>query len=458
MEIIANRQSRVDMALVAAEWPCCYRVLMIAPTSFFADYGCHVRILEEARILHKLGHAVTIATYHTGSDVEGLDIRRALPIPWRQGYEVGSSRHKIAFDALLALKTLRLLATGPYDVIHAHLHEGALIGLIGGKLWGKPVVFDFQGSLTGEMLDHHFLRQDSSTYRLWLGMERWIDRNAPRILTSTTHAQRLLVEEFGCDAERIQVLPDCVNADVFRPAAAADAQALAALRQRLGLPPERKLVVYLGLLAEYQGTGLLLAALRLLVQRRQDVHLLLMGFPGVDVYRRQAQDLGIADYVTFTGRIPYSQAPLYLALGDAAVAPKLSLTEGAGKLLNYMAVGLPTVAFDTPVAREYLGEDGVLAAVGDVNDLARALDVVLATDADVAAFYRQQGLRLRQRAIDRFNWEAAGQQIVDVYRRLIQGKTQPQAIHQQSQTSGKRSRRFPLRIAPHVTAPAKREE
>src|SRR5262245_58068236 len=25
-----------------------YRVLMIAPTSFFADYGCHVRILEEA--------------------------------------------------------------------------------------------------------------------------------------------------------------------------------------------------------------------------------------------------------------------------------------------------------------------------------------------------------------------------------------------------------------------------
>ena len=32
--------------------------MMIAPTPFFADRGCHVRILEEVRILTKLGHQV----------------------------------------------------------------------------------------------------------------------------------------------------------------------------------------------------------------------------------------------------------------------------------------------------------------------------------------------------------------------------------------------------------------
>ena len=57
------------------------RVLMIAPTSFFSDYGCHVRIYEEAKILQKLGHRVTIVTYYNGKDVPGLDIRRTLPIP-----------------------------------------------------------------------------------------------------------------------------------------------------------------------------------------------------------------------------------------------------------------------------------------------------------------------------------------------------------------------------------------
>ncbi len=125
-----------------------YRVLMIAPTSFFADYGCHVRILEEARILQKLGHRVTIVTYRNGQDVPGLDIRRTLPIPWRTHYEVGSSRHKIAFDALLGAETLALLARRRFDIIHAHLHEGALIGLVLGRLFGIPTVFDFQGSLT----------------------------------------------------------------------------------------------------------------------------------------------------------------------------------------------------------------------------------------------------------------------------------------------------------------------
>src|SRR4051812_16144715 len=74
------------------------RILMIAPTSFFADYGCHVRILEETRILQKLGHQVTIVTYHNGKGVADIDIRRTLPIPWRRHYEVGSSRHKLVFD------------------------------------------------------------------------------------------------------------------------------------------------------------------------------------------------------------------------------------------------------------------------------------------------------------------------------------------------------------------------
>ena len=73
--------------------PDAYRVLMVAPTSFFADYGCHVRIREEARILTRMGSRVTICTYHNGRDIDGLDIRRTMSIPWRKGYEVGSSRH-----------------------------------------------------------------------------------------------------------------------------------------------------------------------------------------------------------------------------------------------------------------------------------------------------------------------------------------------------------------------------
>lgn len=392
-----------------------YRVLMIAPTSFFADYGCHVRILEEVRILTRMGHQVTVATYHNGKDVEGLEIQRTLPIPWRRNYEVGSSRHKLAFDALLGLKTVELLARRRFDIIHAHLHEGALIGHVLGRMFRVPVVFDFQGSLTEEMIDHHFLARDSRLYTPLRRLEEWIDTTSRVIFTSSANAKRILVDQFRCTPAQVRVLPDCVNADAWRPAAEFDAEELAALRAQLGIPPDRKLIVYLGLLAEYQGTGLLLEALQRIIAQHPDVYLLLMGFPGVQQYRRRAEELGVAHAVTFTGRVPYQEAPRYIALGDVAVAPKLSLTEGSGKLLNYMAAGLPTVAFDTPVAREYLGVDGALAVRGDVESLAAHLTAALYPSTEQP---HEAGLRLRQRVMQQFTWEQAGQMIVAAYDEL----------------------------------------
>lgn len=391
-----------------------YRVLMVAPTSFFADYGCHVRILEEARTLQKLGQQVTIATYANGKDVPGVEIVRTLPIPWRQHYEVGSSRHKILFDALMGFKLLGMIARGGYDVIHAHLHEGALLGIGLGWLRGLPTVFDFQGSMTEEMIDHHFLTRDSRVYGSLRRLEQRIDRSASMIFTSTTNARQLLIDDFGVDPHRVETLPDCVNSENFRPASTYPPEELTALRRELGIPDGNQVIVYLGLLAEYQGISHLLTAFSRVRKRRANLSLLLMGFPGVDIYREKARRLGVADSVIFTGRVPYGDAPRYLALGDVATAPKLSLTEGAGKLLNYMAVGLPTVAFDTPVAREYLGASGLYAERGDAESLAAMLELALA-DSPLA---QRLGAQLRQRAVLDYEWMHAGQQIIDTYARV----------------------------------------
>jgi glycosyltransferase involved in cell wall biosynthesis len=393
-----------------------YRILMIAPTSFFLDYGCHVRIVEEARILQQLGQRVTIVTYANGRDLPDLEIHRTLPIPWRQHYEVGSSRHKIGFDALLGIKTLALLARNRFDVIHAHLHEGALIGQVLGGLFGIPVLFDFQGSLTEEMIDHKFLQRESKLYPPLRRLERHIDCSSPIIFTSSNNSQRVLTEDFGCSAAQIRPLPDCVNTRNFRPAGAFDPAELAVIRQRWNVPGDARLIVYLGLLAEYQGTTHLLQVMQRMRELRPDVYLLLMGFPGVDTYQMKAAELGVSDRVIFTGRVPYEYAPQHIALGEVAVAPKLSLTESAGKLLNYMAAALPTVAYDTPVAREYLGASGKFAARGSVDSLLENLLFLLDHPIEAHAM----GERLRQRAIELFEWQRAGLQILDAYRALVE--------------------------------------
>lgn len=401
-----------------------YRVLMLAPTMFFADYGCHVRILEEAVTLRKLGQSVTILAYPNGRDIAGLDVRRCWGVPFNYRVIVGSSRHRLYLDVMLAAKAVTHVVRQKPDIIHAHLHEGGLLGWLLSQLFRVPMVFDFQGSLTGEMIDHHFLRgTDSWAYRPLRWLETRIDRAAPVILTSSQQGTALLRHEFGVPEERIYAMPDCVNADAFAPDLF-PARERADLRQRLGIPLGRQLIVYLGLLTEYQGVGLLLEALQQLKLRRgADFHLLLMGFPE-QPYQVRAAQLGVADVVTFTGKIPYEEAPRYLALGDIAAAPKISATEGSGKILNYMSMALPTVAFDVPISREYLGEWGLYAAPHTSAALAaaleRALDMPLAQRSEL-------GQRLRERARTLFSWNRVGEQLLAVYRALVEGKPLPYA-------------------------------
>jgi glycosyltransferase involved in cell wall biosynthesis len=392
---------------------------MVAPTSFFADYGCHVRILEEARILRERGHKVTITTYFNGRDLDGLDIRRTLPIPWRQDYEVGSSRHKLGFDALLGWTTLKtaLLMRPKPDVIHGHLHEGALIGGIVARILRKPLVFDFQGSLSAEMVDHGFLDPAGRVYGPMRKIERFIDHLPQTVVTSSSHAAEHLHADYGVPRHRLVALPDCVNTQSFRPAILSIPEREAAKRA-LGIPEGRSVVVYLGLLAAHQGTDILLEAARRVVEARPETHFLIMGFPGVEVYAARAAEMGILDHLTFTGRIPYEDAPARLSLGDLAVAPKISTTEGSGKLLNYMAMGLPTVAFDLPVCREYMGEDGQLVPAGNQDAFA---DAILGLLNDPARS-RRMGDRLRERSMLGYDWQRGGELLEQVYRRVIRGR------------------------------------
>ena len=395
-----------------------YRILMIAPTSFFLDYGCHVRILEEAQVLQKLGHRVTIITYYLGRDLPDLEIVRTRPTPWRADYEVGSSLHKVAFDAFLGWTGLKTVLRRRFDIVHSHLHDGALIGYFLSRIQRVPLVADFQGSMTGEMVDHHFLNPKGPWYRWARLLELRIAQLPDAIVTSTQLWAHMMERDFNCSGRRVYPLPDCVRLDFFRPGVLTPTE-VATRRAALGIPPGRPVVAYLGLLADYQGTPLLVQAAQILKRRGVDVHFLIMGFPGVLHYQQMASELGVADRVTFTGKVPYEEAPAHLALGDVAVAPKLSATEGAGKILNYMAMGLPTVAFDTPVSREYMGRLGVYA--GQTGDPAALADAI-ASLLDDSQRRTELGHKLRARVARHFSWERAGRHLLAVYRTVLAQK------------------------------------
>lgn len=366
---------------------------MIAPTPYFSDRGCHVRIFEEARGLIEQGDFVRIVAYHLGRDIPPVPVDRIINIPWYSKTEAGPSWQKIFLDILLLFKALMVAFRFKPDIVHAHLHEGAVLGWVLSRLFRIPLLFDYQGSLTGECLSHGFFAPSSLMCGVFSWIERCINSLADHIVTSSSPALNDLLSSNGGQKYRLTPLPDGVDTDRFSPYSKRDA------RERLGIQNESPLVVYLGLTNRYQGIDLMLDAASKLVDRKIGFHLVIMGFPEEE-YRKKAQEMNLSDFVTFTGRVDYAEAPLLLSAGVIAVSPKISDTEANGKLLNYMACGLPVVAFDTPVNRELLGEDGVYARFGDSEDLSRCLGMLLADNELI----ERKGLAMRQRAIGVHSW------------------------------------------------------
>ncbi|MBI4521548.1 MAG: glycosyltransferase family 4 protein, partial [Gemmatimonadetes bacterium] len=290
------------------------------------------------------------------------------------------------------------------QIVHAHLHEGILIGAVIRRLTGAPLVADLQGSLEAELVDHDFLVAGGRLARGVARLERWLVRHPDAILTSSV-AGRPLLERQGVPANRIVSLPDGAALEHFRPLPAEDA-----LVDRLGLRG-KQVVVFLGVLTPYQGVDALIDAIPAVVRARPDTHFLIMGYPNEDRYRTLVASRGLEPWATLSGRVAYGDAPRWLALGAVAVSPKTSLTEANGKLLNYMASGLAVVATDTAVNRELLGESGVYAPVGDAQALAARL-VELLGDRERR---REIGAALRARAEAHFDWLALTERLLDVY-------------------------------------------
>jgi glycosyltransferase involved in cell wall biosynthesis len=382
---------------------------MIAPTPYFADRGCHVRIYEEARALTKRGHEVCIVTYHLGRDMPGVRTVRTPRVPWYGKLEAGPSWHKPYLDILLLWKCLAEARSFRPHLLHAHLHEGALIGAVLKVLLRIPLLFDYQGSLSGESLNHGFFRATSPLMKLFKALESVINRSADHIITSSGRGRDELLHEWGRAPEKVTALIDGVDTEIFRPGSRS------AARRELGIPEEVKLVVYLGLFNRYQGVDLLLDAIALVKATAPAVRFLLMGFPDEE-YRRKAAEIGIDDVITFTGRLRYDRAPLFLSAGDLALSPKLSQTEANGKLFNYIACGLPTVLFDNQVNREILGDDGIYVEHGNTSLLA---DTIISTIHDSDLMLRLSA-RLRERAVSMHSWDARSQRLVAVYRTLLQ--------------------------------------
>lgn len=182
------------------------------------------------------------------------------------------------------------------------------------------------------------------------------------------------------------------------------------------------LAVYLGIMGPQDGVDLALQALAHLVRerRRDDLHLALLGFGDCyDDLVRQANELGLDDYVTFTGRAGPNLIESYLSTADVGIQPDpfspLNNVSTMNKTMEYMSYELPVVTFDLKETRVSAGDTALYVQPNDVVAFATAIGELL-DDPDRRA---RMGAAARSRAVAELDWKPQRDRYVTVYDHIL---------------------------------------
>lgn len=232
-----------------------------------------------------------------------------------------------------------------------------------------------------------------------------------RVLVVSRYWQKTLRDEYGVESE---VVPNGVDGRRFVGATPARR---AELRARIGIGDGRFLFLAVGGIEPRKGSVHLLAALAAVSGAAALAVVGGHSFQDYDAYRDAALaglpalGLELGRDVVLLGTVPDDELPEWYGAAGALVFP--SLKEGWGlAVLEAMSSGLPVIATDIPVLREYLthGEDALLVPPADPERLADAMRSVL-VDADLRARLAENG-----RAVaGRYTWEASARRHLAIY-------------------------------------------
>jgi PEP-CTERM/exosortase A-associated glycosyltransferase len=375
-------------------------------------------ILREQRALGWETFHVTGSKQRSGDlleeTVDGLHFYRTPATPGALA-RLPVLKQKEVIDGL----TRRLAAIIPQlrpDVLHAHSPSlNAIAALRAGKKFGVPVVYEVRAFWEDAAVDHGTSRESGLRYRATRALETYALKRADAVTTICEGLRKDIVGR-GIPADKVTVIPNAVDIDKFAVGGSADLQ----LKEKLGLQGAR-LIGFIGSFYAYEGLDILLRALPRMAARLPELRVLLVGGGPQDApLRRLAQELGIADKVVFTGRVPHEQVQQYYDLLDVLVYPRLSmrLTDLVTPLkpLEAMAQGRILAASDVGGHLELIadGKTGVLFKADDPASLADKVGSLLQAQQHWPAL-RAAG---REYVETERNWPASVARYKSIYARL----------------------------------------
>jgi len=365
---IAKVTAKKDVPTVAKN-----RILMLLENLPFPQ---DVRVRREAYALSSAGYLVTVICPSAKGQpsrevINGVHVYRyPAPAPGH-GFLSYLWEYMYSMAASFTLSLVALFRKG-FDVIHAHNPPDTFVFLaLFFKMFGKRFVYDHH-DLAPEMYLARFRHGvNTMVYRALVWLEKLSCRCANHVIVTNESYKKLAIERGRVPQSRITIVRNGIELSRVMVPVAPDH----ALRQ-MG----KTIIGYIGVMGFQDGVDYLLRALDYMVRRlrRTDFYCVLIGFgDALESLKTLARELGLQDYVRFTGPVFGENLRKLLAAADICVdaAPANPYNDRSTmfKIMEYMSLGKPIVAFDLPEHRFTARGAAVYVTPNDERAFAKAL-------------------------------------------------------------------------------------
>ncbi|MEV6767842.1 D-inositol-3-phosphate glycosyltransferase [Nocardia sp. NPDC051030] len=385
--------------------------------------GMNVYVLQTAIELARRGTQVEIFTRATSSNDEpvveaapGVLVRHVQAGPF-EGLDKHDLPTQLCPFAAEVLRTEARHQPGHYDLIHSHYWLSGQVGWLARDRWRTPMVHT--AHTLAAVKNAYLAEGDTPEPAAREIGEKQIVAEADRLVANTAEEARQLVELYGADPDRIDVVLPGADLNLYRPGDKA------AARAELGLPAEERIVAFIGRIQPLKAPDVLVrAAAQMLADEAVQPHrpdrplrVLIVGGPSgsglerPDALIELASALGISDRVTFLPPQPPNRLAQVYRAADLVAVP--SYNESFGLVaIEAQASGTPVLAADVgglgTAVRDHVS--GLLVPGHHTADWAAALRSLF----DNPGRLEQMGVAAVEHASN-FSWAHTADGLLDSY-------------------------------------------
>jgi len=279
-----------------------------------------------------------------------------------------------------------------------------------------------------EILEYEYMGKPITGLLLWRAKKtfQYNLHAADCIICVSNPLKTHLVNVWNVSEEKIVVFPNGVDAQQFQPYP----EERDNVRKSLGVN-SNPAILFVGNFYEWHDVATLLDAFAQVLVSHPDARLILVGEGTMrGAMEERAAKLGVADAVRFTGLLPHTDVPRYMAAAEIAVVPYPVMTHDLWlsplKLFEYMASGKAIIASAVGQLLDIVKDDqnSLLVPPGDIDALAFSLRRLL----DDPNLRQRLGYQARKDAIQKHSWEKYILRLEDVFSNVINANNIPQIL------------------------------